>query len=177
MGRRYGRNQKRRHREKIAELDAIQKRLLRHNTSLLNETVALKAELKTLVEEIDAITPLSALFKPTTKSLDPDQLMAMPFEFLERPEDRGFETEIRDIGAVAFRRVQMNLYGIVGEVRSNPTKFKKAIHLIARSPKDKRRAVYYVSEDALDRGRDLHHVFEHIFQALIRDVVQKVIRA
>ena len=50
MGRRYGRNQKRRHREKIAELEAIQKRLLRQNTNLLNETMTLKAELKTEVE-------------------------------------------------------------------------------------------------------------------------------
>lgn len=177
MGSRYGRNQKRRHREKISELEAMQERLLHEQSSLIDEVVALKRELKILVEEIDSIAPLSAIFKPKVKVMDPDYLMVSPYEMVERAEDLGFATDIRDVGAVAFNRVRMNLYGIVATIRNEPAKFQKVIHLIARSPEDHRRSVFYVSEEALDRGRDLHHVFEHIFQTLIRDVVGKVIHA
>ena len=177
MGRRYGRNQKRRHREKIAELEKTQDRLLKKNTLVLRNAQTVEKELKLLVESIDAICPLSAILKPKTKVMNPDQLRYGEFEYTEM--DHGPYVSIGDADipqTMPLRTVRRMLYEIIAEVQNNPVTLRQAIHLIARSPTDSQAVSYFVDMTALRQSRSMQHVYDHIIKTLANKLAMGMAR-
>jgi len=172
MGSRYGRNQKRRHRERIAELEKQNGKLWSDNSQAWGKVAKLRFELKELFEAIDAVQPLSALLKPTLVTLDPDQLRHLPFEQLNRLPMRELRVEMDPFGSVSLERMEHWLFEITTEIRANPASFRHAIHLIARSPKETQQTNYFVDMAALKRAVDLPHVFSHVFEKMIHALVK-----
>lgn len=177
MSRRYGRNQKRRHRERIAELEKTQTRLLHANTRALEKAASVQEEMKLLIEAIDAICPLSAVLKPKVKPIDPGYVASGGFEYVEPGEHYAMIGVNDPIPmSVPLTRVRRKLYEILAEVQDNPLEFKRAIHLIARSPDDHRRASYFVSMEALQSAREMHHVYEHAVKVVVNKLAKAMAR-
>ncbi len=64
MSKRYGRNQKRKHRERIAELEDLWKRSQVAQDRLAGIVRDLDLKLRSLIEEIRSLCPLSAVLPP-----------------------------------------------------------------------------------------------------------------
>lgn len=170
MGRRYGRNQKRRHRQRIKELEEAQTRLVRENTDQRHYASSLRAELKMLLESIDAVAPLSVILKPKLQHVSAEQLRYGPFESMRRKGYRPLDVEMGGDRALPLERVQHWLYEVVAHIRTNPQDFETAIHLVARSPRGEVKNSYFISMEGLRHLERHPEGFKMVFEKLAREV-------
>ncbi len=175
MASRYGRNQKRRHRARIAELERIERAVLKDNSKAWGMVKQLQLELKTLLEAIDAVQPLSAILPAKIRTMDPEWLRYGPYETVRKTNDfwDGVNVDLKPgVMHVPLERIRHYVYEIAAEIRNDPLKFEHCIHLIARSPKDTNIQAYYIDSVALAQAYSLPEVFERIFRKLIDALVK-----
>ncbi len=174
MGSRYGRNQKRRHRARIAELEKTQEAFIRNERKLSGQFEQAKFALRTLIKEIDRVAPLSALLKPKVRKIHPDTFRFAPLEEVEHIRENwgAFTLDSMPKTPITLTRVHRELFSITGHIEECVRTFRTVIHLIAQSPTDKRHAVYYVSKGALNQSRFLSEVYEEITVRLISNLME-----
>lgn len=158
MGRRYGRNQKRRHRARIAELEAEVASLKRAMERRTQERDRAAREVQRIVEEVRKVSPWSGLLEPRSVNGDTRDPYILEHEVLHWGR---YEDTVRVPCRTTVNRV-------IAQVVQDPQRFGCHVRLHAREWGWQ----YYVDLEAIKHARDLSHVMDSVVDALKHALVQ-----
>lgn len=171
MGKRYGRNQKRRHREEIKKLSselvscrktgAIATNLLSESRAKINRQ---QKQLEDIISSIKRVARFSSCVPPETRQVNGryDQY---------RVESRQpFSMDDLDIGSISFEVI--DLYRLECFVRDHWKKFSKSAHLRLSNGKE---SVYMISEEAL-RNISTRELIERLLPDLAEQLISHLKR-
>lgn len=155
MGKRYGRNKKRKHQEKIESLEALNEAHLRAIDMIDRDRSRALHALKELHEALNRANPYSSFLPPRVLSLHPDTLRHGPLELSEhKPVPVNFDpsADYAALDAPDVRRIPF--YEVTAEIALNPERYQARCHLLLSGFAGRELASYHISEGAL---RDLKH--------------------
>lgn len=177
MSRRYGRNQKRRHRGRIAELESEVQRVwaLAHTISAQRDRLSRKlkeqeAYVKEIAETINDIVDHSALLPPTSSprkldiSFQPERLRLVARR-LGSPVVA--DADVWDLGIL-----EINLWNLRVLVEDHVEKFRKIVHVNVPSSK---RIDYWISDSAWEHfvgGGKLPELAREIYSQIVNELTR-----
>ena len=173
MASRYGRNKKRQHRERIAELEKQNSSLTKDLRDTKTIAARLYRDLNALHEALNRITPYSAFLPPKALERDLRHFERVPF-YVHRlvPHDPVFlddppwDDEPRYIDAL-----EIPMYKVKTQLLEDRARFEYLIHFVAVGPKGDHRTAYHVSYEMLRMARG----WEPIFARLTEDCLTALI--
>ena len=133
MGKRYGRNKKRKHQEKIESLEALNEAHLRAIDMIDRDRSRALHALKELHEALNRANPYSSFLPPRVLSLHPDTLRHGPLELSEhKPVPVNFDpsADYAALDAPDVRRIPF--YEVTAEIALNPERYQARCHLLLR---------------------------------------------
>jgi len=163
MGSRYGRNQKRRHRARIAQLEEGLDQHKRRTDRAASIGRALDEKLRRLIKTIRTVVPGSALLPPRTTRRDP------------RPYWQ--RDVLRPVGLVSIRfdelpirtiertTLALRIDAVEAVIRDNPEDFTKILHVLIRFPDGLQK--YALTVGAAEFFDALPEVQEHVADTVV----------
>jgi hypothetical protein len=172
MGRRYGRNQKRKHRERIAELEAENRTLKDNFRDAKVVAGRLNRDMADLHRALNSITPYSAFLPPKSTSMRFDYLRQNAFRIDRLLELRPVILEGKDPDQLlCIRTLDIPMLQVIAKVEADRDAFQYLIHFQAVSPKGRWRSRYLVSYEMLRRSRDWASVVNRIAESLVEQLM------
>lgn len=174
MSKRYGRNQKRKHRERIAELELSETQLTYSRNLERVRADGLDGDLRQLHTALSSVTPYSAFVPPRVlQGFDVDSFRHIPFEVIEETTllaemaahpDHPFEL-VRNIRDIPVSRATAAIY-------KDRVKFRTLIHFKVQSSDGTRGIAYIVSDDALEMSRAPGAILEHVVEDCMKQLLE-----
>jgi len=168
MGSRYGRNQKRRHRARIAQLELDLGRHKRRADRAVSIGRALDGKLRRLIETIRIVASDSALLPPRTTERDPRPcwnriVWSEPAPVSIRFDGPPFAPIERTVLALRIEDVE-------AVIRDNPEDFTKILHVVIRFPDGHQK--YALTVDAARFFDVLPNVQEYVADVVVGTFVE-----
>lgn len=167
MASRYGRNKKRRHRERIAELEKSLKRSTAQEKYAHKRYLSEKHDKERLLRAIGDIAPGSAFLPPAKWNHYGGRQM----EFLKQtlPDEMDLNSSEPLVYAVQLERYYVSIGEVEAWVWDHPEEFRKIVHVLYRHP-DPTHSIKFrhaFSAEAMYHLRHLPLVQDHICETVI----------
>jgi len=174
MASRYGRNKKRKHRARIAELEKGLKRTERSRNEWKQSADRAVNELRIIHEGLNRITPYSVFLPPCPQDFDSGQFRYMPLKVHQfqgfPPAYMGDDADDRPL----FREVlEIPVSRVVAAIERDREQFQTLIHFTARSSAGTKRTHYLVSDEAMYHLRDFEGMMAHITEDCLRLLMEQ----
>lgn len=162
MGKRYGRNQKRRHRERIAALERDLERCKSSHESTLAELDRITRRHRDVIAQLERLTPHSVLLPVKRTNLSAEQLEAVGWELHRFDRPRDYSLDQLELAAFRHHTFRVDMYRVrvwIEELVRDGV-LEETLHVMARDSQG--RWVYTCSWKAMDRVRALTGLQEHV---------------
>jgi len=174
MASRYGRNKKRKHRARIAELEKSLKATERTRDEWKRSASKAVNNLRVLHEALNRVTPYSVFLPPRALRFEADQFRHMPFrvEHLQGFPPAYLGNDAAD-EPICKEVLDIPVSHVRAAIEKDRDKFQTLIHFSAVGCEGTKRASYMVSDEAMYHMRDFEGVVGRITEDCLRLLLEE----